>query len=80
VRYAAVSVTDQGVGIPEDERDAVFDRFHRGSNVSDIPGSGVGLWSVRRIVDQHGGTLAVASQIGVGSTFTIRLPIGAPLS
>jgi signal transduction histidine kinase len=80
LRQAAVSVSDQGVGIPEDQREAIFDRFHRGSNVGDIPGSGVGLWSVRRIIDQHGGSLTVASQIGAGSTFTIRLPIGAPLT
>ncbi|MDQ6857526.1 MAG: sensor histidine kinase [Chloroflexota bacterium] len=74
---AVVAITDQGVGIPEGEREAIFDRFSRGSNVGDLPGSGVGLWSVRRIAEQHGGTLAVASQLGEGSTFTLRLPIAA---
>ena len=76
-REAVVTITDQGLGIPEDERDAIFARFRRASNVSDVPGSGVGLWSVRRIVEQHGGTLEVASRIGEGSIFTLRLPIGA---
>ena len=75
LREAVVRVSDQGLGIPEDERETIFDRFRRGSNVTDVPGSGVGLWSVRRIVDQHGGSLTVESRIGDGSTFTMRLPI-----
>ncbi|MDQ6858108.1 MAG: HAMP domain-containing histidine kinase, partial [Chloroflexota bacterium] len=75
LREAIVAVSDEGLGIPEDERETIFDRFRRGSNVTDVPGSGVGLWSVRRIVDQHGGSLAVESQIGTGSTFTLRLRI-----
>ena len=75
-----VSVSDQGVGIPEDDRETIFERFRRGSNVADVPGSGVGLWSVRRILDQHGGSLTVESRIGAGSTFTIRLPIAAELT
>jgi signal transduction histidine kinase len=75
VEEAVVTVRDEGLGIPEGERDAIFARFQRGSNVADVPGSGVGLWSVRRIVTEHGGSLEVESRIGVGSTFTIRLPI-----
>ncbi len=74
-RVALVTITDQGLGIPEGERDAIFGRFQRGSNVSDVQGSGVGLWSVCRIVKQHGGTLEVESRINEGSTFTMRLPI-----
>ena len=77
-RTAVVTITDQGLGIPEDERDTIFARFRRGSNVSDVPGSGVGLWSVRGIVERHGGKLEVASQVGEGSTFTMRLPIVTP--
>ena len=74
---AVVAITDQGVGVPEGEHDAIFDRFWRGSNVGDVPGSGVGLWSVRRIAEQHGGSLAVASRLGEGSTFTLRIPLAA---
>lgn len=74
-REAVVTVTDQGLGIPPEDHDAIFARFRRGSNVADVPGSGVGLWSVRRIVEQHGGTLTVDPQRGAGSTFTLRLPI-----
>ncbi|HEX6061295.1 MAG TPA: sensor histidine kinase [Candidatus Limnocylindria bacterium] len=74
-RDAVVTVTDQGLGIPPEDHDAIFARFRRGSNATDLPGSGVGLWSVRRIVEQHGGTLTVDSRLGAGSTFTLRLPI-----
>lgn len=74
-RKAVIAITDQGLGIPEDERDLVFERFRRGSNVSDVPGSGVGLWSVREIVARHGGSLEVDSRIGEGSTFTMRVPV-----
>lgn len=74
-RQAVVAITDEGLGIPAEDRDAIFARFRRGSNAAQVPGSGVGLWSVRRIVEQHGGTLSVASEIGKGSTFTLRLPI-----
>ena len=78
-REAVLTITDQGLGIPENEREKIFERFGRGSNVAGVPGSGLGLWSVRRIVEQHGGTLAVTSRIGKGSTFTLRLPIIAPM-
>lgn len=76
-RTAVVAITDQGLGIPEDEHAAIFTRFRRGSNAAGVSGSGVGLWSVRRIVEEHGGTLSVRSRPGEGSTFTIRLPIVA---
>lgn len=72
---AVVAVADKGLGIPPQDQEAIFARFRRGSNATDLPGSGVGLWSVRRIVEQHGGTLMVDSHLGVGSTFTLRLPI-----
>lgn len=75
---AVVRVTDAGLGIPEDEREVIFARFHRGSNASEVSGSGVGLWSVRRIADQHGGSLEVESRVGLGSTFTLRLLVVAP--
>ena len=69
-------VEDHGVGIPSDELTRVFDRFYRGSNVpSDMRGSGIGLHGVRQIVEQHGGTVAVESRPGEGSTFTVRLPL-----
>lgn len=76
--WAAFSVTDRGIGIPARDLPYVFDRFFRGSNVAGLAGSGIGLASAREIVEQHGGTLAVQSQEGQGSTFTARLPLGIP--
>ena len=71
-----ISVKDAGVGIPEDETEKVFDRFYRGSNevTRAIRGSGLGLTLVQEIVDAHGGSVEVESEVGKGSTFTIRLP------
>ena len=76
-REAVVTVSDEGLGIPPGDRDAIFNRFRRGSNVTNVPGSGLGLWSVRRIVERYKGTLEVDSRVGEGSTFTIRLPLTA---
>jgi signal transduction histidine kinase len=54
----------------------VFDRFQRGSNaLGYLPGSGVGLASVRELVEHHGGAVEVVSHEGRGSTFTVRLPL-----
>ncbi|RKI50866.1 hybrid sensor histidine kinase/response regulator [Corallococcus sp. AB004] len=76
-QFVLLAVTDQGIGIPAADLPFVFERFHRGRNVSqDVSGSGVGLASARRMVELHGGTLAVRSVEGQGSTFTVRLPRG----
>lgn len=73
---AVVEVADRGVGIPAEELAHVFDRFQRASNVADsVPGTGLGLASVRHIVEQHGGTVNVTSLEGQGATFTVRLPL-----
>jgi len=77
--FIVISVTDQGVGIPRDEQQKIFDRFHRVSTglVHDVKGSGLGLSIVRHIVEAHGGKVAVDSRPGEGSTFSIHLPIEA---
>ena len=76
-RWAVIEVADEGRGVPDGETGTIFDRFRRGSNAGDVTGSGLGLWSVARIVEQHGGTVSVASRPGSGSTFTIRIPATA---
>jgi PAS domain S-box-containing protein len=73
--WVALSVSDPGVGIPHDDLPQLFERFHRGHNVRNIRGTGIGLSGVKRIVEQHGGTIEVASIEGEGSTFTVRLPL-----
>jgi signal transduction histidine kinase len=70
----AVAVADHGIGIPATDLDRLFERYHRGSNVSGIVGTGVGLYLVKMVVDMHGGAVAVESQEGNGARFTIRLP------
>jgi excisionase family DNA binding protein/PAS domain S-box-containing protein len=73
---ALLIVQDEGVGIPADELPRVFESFHRGANViGRIEGSGIGLAGARSIIEGHGGTIRVNSQEGVGSTFTVALPI-----
>jgi signal transduction histidine kinase len=75
---AVIAVRDEGVGIPAADVPLIFERFHRAGNIAGrIKGTGIGLASVRRIVEQHGGTISVDSQEGAGSTFTVRLPLTA---
>ncbi|HEY9749650.1 MAG TPA: ATP-binding protein [Allocoleopsis sp.] len=68
-------VQDQGMGIPVADQVQLFSPFHRGTNVSNIAGTGLGLSIVKQCVETHGGTVQVASEIGVGTTFTVTLPL-----
>jgi signal transduction histidine kinase len=72
------SVTDTGIGIPRDEVDRVFERFHQvpSARSRTHEGSGIGLSLVRELVHLHGGQIDVASRVGEGSTFRIVLPLG----
>jgi signal transduction histidine kinase len=70
----AVVIEDNGIGIPEADRERVFERYYRGSNTSGIVGSGVGLSLVKTIADLHKGVIALHSREGEGSRFTVRLP------
>lgn len=75
-----IFVTDQGQGIPATERDRLFTDFGRCSvqPTSGEPSTGLGLAIVKRIVDAHGGRILVESEVGVGSTFRIVLPVEPP--
>lgn len=75
--YARVAVMDRGVGIPEAERERIFDRFYRASNAQDVTdtGLGLGLYICRRIVDEHDGRIRHHETPGGGSTFVIDLPL-----
>lgn len=74
--FATVSVTDTGEGIPTRDIDRVFERFYRVDSARSraTGGTGLGLSIVRHVAESHGGSVAVESQLGVGSTFIIRLP------
>ena len=73
-RQAIFQIRDFGIGIPPSEQDRLFDSFHRANNVGSIPGTGLGLPIVKRSVDLHGGTIAMNSQVGVGTTVSVTLP------
>ena len=75
---ATVAIEDRGVGIPQKDVERLFERYFRGSNVSGIVGTGVGLYLVKTVVDLHGGDIAVESHEGRGSKFTVRLPTSPP--
>lgn len=70
-----LQVQDQGIGIPMNEQQQLFDPYYRGSNVGSRPGTGLGLAIVKNLVDIHNGQITVASVVGEGTTFTVTLPI-----
>ena len=72
--FACVDVIDEGIGIPADEQERVFERFQRASNATEKTGSGLGLSVVKLLVEGMGGTIGVSSRIDEGSCFTVRLP------
>ncbi len=84
IRCAATDIVcivrDHGIGIPEADREWLFNAFHRGRNVGDRPGTGLGLVIVKRCVDLHGGKIKVESKLGEGTSVTMRLPIFSPES
>lgn len=70
-----LEIQDQGIGIPAEEQHQIFESFYRAQNVGNIPGSGLGLTIVQKSVELQGGKIAVNSEIGVGTKFTVTLPL-----
>jgi DNA-binding response OmpR family regulator/anti-sigma regulatory factor (Ser/Thr protein kinase) len=70
-----ILVSDTGRGIGKTDIGRIFDAFHQGSRSGSHEGTGLGLALTRQLVEAHGGTISVASKVGEGSTFTVRLPI-----
>jgi signal transduction histidine kinase len=68
-------IRDEGIGIPPEDRQHLFESFHRASNVGTLPGTGLGLAIVKKCVDLHGGQISVESEVGVGTTFCVMLPL-----
>jgi two-component system sensor histidine kinase SenX3 len=77
--FAEIAVTDSGIGIPREDRSRVFERFYRvdQSRASSTGGTGLGLAIVKHVASNHGGSVSVWSEEGLGSTFTLRIPLAA---
>lgn len=75
---AVIQIQDEGIGIPEADQTHLFESFYRASNSQEIQGTGLGLVIVKRCVEAHNGQISVSSQLGVGTTFTITLPLITP--
>lgn len=74
---AVFTIQDQGIGIPLEDLPHLFESFHRATNVSNIQGTGLGLAIVKKCVDTHNGEIAVKSEVGVGTIFTVTLPLNS---
>jgi signal transduction histidine kinase len=74
--YISIAVEDHGIGIPEEDQQQLFTRFFRAKNAvsAQFPGTGLGLSIANILVENHGGSIALSSTVGKGSTFTITLP------
>jgi len=72
---AIFQIRDQGIGIPNQDKGLLFETFHRATNVGTIAGTGLGLAIVKKCVDLHKGQIAVESEVGLGTTFTVTLPV-----
>jgi two-component system sensor histidine kinase SenX3 len=75
--FVEITVTDSGIGIPREDRSRVFERFYRvdQSRASRTGGTGLGLAIVKHVATNHGGSVSVWSEEGLGSTFTLRIPL-----
>jgi len=71
-------IKDQGIGISPEDQQRLFESFHRGGNVGKISGTGLGLTIAKKAVDLHGGKIAVKSEVGVGTTFSVAIPLNNP--
>lgn len=76
--YVLLRVRDQGIGIPLEDRERLFETFYRATNVDTVQGTGLGLSIVKRCVDLHRGQIELESEVGQGTTFTVILPLHHP--
>ncbi|MBV9338651.1 MAG: sensor histidine kinase, partial [Solirubrobacterales bacterium] len=73
--HASLTVSDEGPGVPEEERDLIFERFHRGRATGGSAGFGLGLAIGRELADRMGGELVLERSELPGATFILRLPV-----
>lgn len=74
-QVVTLQVRDTGIGIPSDMKEHLFEPFQRASNVGNIQGTGLGLTMVKRCLDLHGGNIVVESEVDVGTSVTIKIPL-----
>jgi len=74
-RSVRVAVSDRGIGVAPADRERILERFERGATPRDRGGLGIGLYVARSLVEAHGGTMALESEVGRGSTFSFTLPL-----
>lgn len=77
---AIFQIQDWGIGMPLNEQEQLFEAFYRGQNVGKIPGTGLGLCIVKKFVDLHNGKINLQSEVGVGTTFVVTLPLHSSLA
>jgi PAS domain S-box-containing protein len=70
-----LTISDRGIGIPEEDQKRLFEPFHRARNVTGVSGTGLGLSIAKRAVELHGGTIGFQSQVGIGTTFVVIIPL-----
>lgn len=75
---ARIFVRDHGIGISPKDQERIFERFERAVSTRYYGGFGLGLWITRQVVEAHGGTIQVESELDVGSTFVVELPLCLP--
>lgn len=78
--YVRLHIHDEGIGIPPEDIERIFEPFHRGRNSNDVGGTGLGLAITREAIELHGGTIAIKSQLGAGTQVQVILPRLARLS
>ncbi|MEG4326770.1 ATP-binding protein, partial [Microcoleus sp. herbarium5] len=71
-------IKDAGIGIPLEDQEELFESYYRAKNVGKIPGTGLGLSIVKQCVELHRGQIEFSSEIGLGTTFIVRIPFDKP--
>ena len=77
-KEAIFQIQDAGIGIPLEDQTHLFELFHRGKNIANIPGTGLGLSVVKQCLDLQGGQISIDSQVGVGTTVTVKITLASP--
>jgi len=75
--FAGIAIQDYGVGISKEDQKRIFKRFERASSMKSVGGLGLGLYITQELIQAHGGSIEVRSELGKGSTFIVHLPLNS---